>query len=157
MVLAVLNPAPPGRAAKRPSESATRSISASPMTAIIREPGRHRSWILHLWAGPWRHGPTGLPVLPADRPEEVSPAAGPGSRALAPLRLALLQERVHPLAGVGKLAGGGHHLDGVGVGLGLVQVDLRVQRLLADALALRGPAGHPLQHVLHGRVELHRR
>src|SRR5690349_22437880 len=104
MVLAVLNPAPPGRAAKRPSESATRSISASPMTAIIREPGRNRSWILHPWAaGRCATGrrATGPPGLPADRPEEISPAAGPGSRALAPLRLALLQERVHPLAGVG--------------------------------------------------------
>ena len=43
-----------------------------------------------------------------------------------PARLALVQERPHPLPRVGELAGRGHDLDGVGVGLGLVQVDLGV-------------------------------
>ena len=37
--------------------------------------------------------------------------------------------------GFRQLAGRGHDLDGVGVRLRLVQVDLAVQRLLADALA----------------------
>src|SRR5271170_1680674 len=46
--------------------------------------------------------------------------------AAAPARLALVQERPHPFPRVGNLAGRGHDLDGVGVGLGLVQVDLGV-------------------------------
>src|SRR5579863_6430008 len=68
----------------------------------------------------------------------------------APAWLALLQERPRPLPRVGQLAGRGHDLDGVGVCLGLVQVDLGVQRLLADALAIRRAAGDPLQEILDG-------
>jgi hypothetical protein len=56
--------------------------------------------------------------------------------AAAPARLALAQEGPHPFAGLRELAGGGHHLDRVGIGLGLVQVDLSVESLLADALAV---------------------
>src|SRR5271156_5868239 len=51
----------------------------------------------------------------------------------APDRLALFQEGPHSLSRVGQLAGRGHDLDRVGVGLGLVQVALGVQCLLADA------------------------
>jgi len=72
------------------------------------------------------------------------------------VRLALAEERPHSLPRVGKLAGRGHDLDGVGVGLGLIQVDLRVQRLLADALAVRRAAGDPVQQIVHGGVELRR-
>ena len=46
--------------------------------------------------------------------------------ATVPVRLALLQEGPHPFLRVGQLAGRRHDLEGVGVGLGLVQVDLGV-------------------------------
>src|SRR5450755_1306605 len=58
-----------------------------------------------------------------------TPVTGRDSAAPPPARLPLLQEGLHVLAGVGQLAGRGHHLNGVGVGLRLVQVDLRVQGL----------------------------
>ena len=75
-------------------------------------------------------------LVRASYPGSTSYQPSSATAALPPARLPLLQERVHALAGVGQLAGRGHHLDGVGVGLRLVQVDLRVEGLLADALAL---------------------
>ena len=54
-----------------------------------------------------------------------------------PLRRPLAEECPHALASVGQLARRGHDLDGVGVRLRLVQVDLGIERLLAYPLALR--------------------
>ena len=58
---------------------------------------------------------------------------------------ALRQERGDGVLGVGELAGGGHELDRVGVGLRLVEVDLGVEPRLAEALrhgaAAAGAAG----------------
>src|SRR5215475_398534 len=71
-----------------------------------------------------------------------------------PLRLALLEEGVHSFARVWKLARGSHHLDRVCISLGLVEICLRVQRLLSDSLALRGAARDALEQVRRGRVEL---
>src|SRR5664279_1993525 len=48
----------------------------------------------------------------------------------------------------------GHHLDGVGVRLRLVEVYLRVERLLANALALRLAQRYALKEVLCGGIEL---
>ena len=48
----------------------------------------------------------------------------------------------------------GHHLDGVGVRLRLVEVYLRVERLLANALALRRAQRDALKEVLYGGIEL---
>jgi hypothetical protein len=63
-------------------------------------------------------------------------AAGLRLAAVAPARLALFQERPDPFLGIGELAGRGHDLDGVGVRLRLIEVDLGVERLLADPFAL---------------------
>jgi hypothetical protein len=76
---------------------------------------------------------------------------------MVPVRLALIQESIDAFLRVGELAGRGHHLDRVRVSLRLVQVDLRVQGLLADALARRRPPGHPVQQIVHGVIELIRR
>src|SRR3954468_468737 len=69
-------------------------------------------------------------------------------------RWALLQERRHALARVGRLAGGGHELDRVGVGLRLVEIDLGVEPLLAQRLRVPAAARGPAQEVEAGRVEL---
>src|SRR5215216_4186099 len=64
----------------------------------------------------------GAGALPEQRPGSVE------------ARWALLEERCHALARVGRLAGSGHELDRVGVGLVLVEVDLGVESLLAQRL-----------------------
>src|SRR5580704_7088481 len=116
-----------------------------------------RSWPMNSWTSPGTRPGVGCSASAMDVVLPGSTAESPPGRLLAaaaPVRLALVQERLRPLPRVGELAGRGHDLDGVGVGLGLVQVDLGVQRLLADALAVRRPAGDTLQEVLDGGVEL---
>src|SRR5262249_40854685 len=51
---------------------------------------------------------------------------------VAPYCLAFLDERAHALLGVGGEGVHAHDFLGVGVGLGLVEVDLGVEGLLAD-------------------------
>ena len=101
----------------------------------------------------------GGPQPPGSPERGGRPGTGGGEAApllppAAPARLALVQERPHPFPRVRQLAGRGHHLDGIGVGLRLVEVDLRVQGLLADALALRGPPRDALQQVGDRGVQL---
>src|SRR5215471_9205848 len=74
--------------------------------------------------------------------------------AAAPVRFALLQERAHPFLRVGDLAGRGHDLDGVGIRLRLVEIDLGIERLLADPLALGGTARGALEEIVDRVVEL---
>jgi hypothetical protein len=42
------------------------------------------------------------------------------------------QERADPFLRVGELAGRGHDLDGVGIRLRLIEIDLGIQGLLAE-------------------------
>src|SRR3954451_608356 len=60
------------------------------------------------------------------------PASSPGGAHVASIevRRALVEKRGHALTGVRCLARGGHELDGVGVGLGLVEIDLGVEPVL---------------------------
>src|SRR5215218_9725334 len=81
-------------------------------------------------------------------------ALASGRRGSVEARRALLEERRHALARVRRLAGGGHQLDRVRVGLRLVEVDLGVEALLAQPLRAAAPAGGPAQEVDAGRVEL---
>ena len=59
--------------------------------------------------------------------------------AVAPVRLALFQERADPFLRVGELAGRSHDLEGVGVRLRLIEIDLRIERLLTDPLLSAEP------------------
>ena len=72
----------------------------------------------------------------------------------SPFGLAFLQERVHALDGIRQLACRGHDLDGVRVRLGLVEIHLRIKRLLAERLALRAAPGDPFDQIRNGAVEL---
>jgi hypothetical protein len=72
---------------------------------------------------------------------------------MAPVRLALFQERPYSFLGVGELTGRGHDLDGVGVRLGLIEVELGVERLLADPLAVGRAARGPLEQVADRFIE----
>src|SRR3954463_526463 len=111
-------------------------------------------------------GRTGAPARPRRDPGDVleRPPAGPaaslrvagagGPLSVGPDRAALLQERGHALDRAGELAGGGHSLAGVGVGVPLGPAELGVHRLLAPRLARPRPAGGPAHEVGDGGVEL---
>jgi len=67
---------------------------------------------------------------------------------------ALLEEGPHGFLGVGGLAGGRHRLGGEGVGLGLIEVDLGVEGLLAEPLGQGAASGRTHQQIGDGIVEL---
>jgi len=65
----------------------------------------------------------------------------------AELGLALVQKGADAFASVGGLAGGGHDLDGVEVGVALGQVDLGVEGLLAESLGGGAAPAGPAEQV----------
>ena len=76
---------------------------------------------------------------------------------MAPVWLALFQERADPFLCVRELARRGHDLDGVGIRLRLIEVDLGIKRLFADPLALGGTARGALEEIVDRIIELERR
>src|SRR6266404_9944399 len=69
-------------------------------------------------------------------------------------RLALLDKRRHRFAPVLCERHHRHHLGGVGVRVRLVEIDLRVERLLADALRVPAAAARRARQRLRLRDEI---
>src|SRR4051794_7172967 len=90
----------------------------------------------------------------ASTSDQGSRASGSSAR---PLRRTFVQERTHAFLGVGELARCSHDLHRVVVSLALAERKLRIERLLAQRLALRTAAGDPVEQPEDCIVELVRR
>src|SRR4051812_4212645 len=150
---------PPARWRKvtwRWPKNAIRPVITSPtalaVTGVIPAPNASR---LNSTTSATRHtSPTTPNVASSARrprrstwPIRFMPESLPAGRPVArlPFRRPLVEKGANAFLRVGELACGGHHLDRVVVGGPLPELELRVQRLFADRLALRAAAGHSLQ------------
>src|ERR1022692_607329 len=85
----------------------------------------------------WRPGAT-----PSGEGNQSLAKWPPGALLPAPARRALTEKRPDALLRVRRQSVHRHHLLGVGVGFRLIEIDLRVEGLLADAYDQRTGGGH---------------
>src|SRR4051794_22916960 len=129
---------------------ADRSVRASTAGgAVIHDPSRGTSTLRTTATDT-----IGVEVSNASASTSDQASRAVSSAAALPLGRALVEEGPHPFLRVVELAARRHHLDGVVVRLALAEGQLRVERLLAERLALGAAAGDAADQLGHGRVEL---